>query len=123
VKSLWHGTNDINSWKVSQWDEYFHSGIATDDGVEDRQYVLKPVDGDASYVRRATELVGSQTVPHQDIQMHWPEFAMRLSHLQAMNVTLLLQELSRHQARSTSLDRVYHAASAARSKQRACQVA
>lgn len=97
VDSLWNETNEINGWTLDQWDEFFEPGIASDEGVEKRQYALKPVDGDAKYSRHADELVEKQEDPHQDLHMLWPEFALRFSHLQAVNVTLLLQELSRHQ--------------------------
>ena len=70
--------------------------------MEARQYVLKPVDGDAKYSRHADELVTRRKDPHQDLHMVWPEFALWFSHLQAVNVTLLLQELSRHQVQHTA---------------------
>eukprot|EP00892_Ulva_mutabilis_P007576 jgi/Ulvmu1/5190/UM021_0207.1 len=99
VESLLHEEHKIHQWSTADWDTHFTPGIADDKAVKLRQYVLNPVDGDATYVRRATELVGARATPHQEINMDWPEFALRLSHLQALNVTLLLQELSRHQLR------------------------
>ncbi|NJR42340.1 MAG: hypothetical protein HC767_06455 [Akkermansiaceae bacterium] len=101
VESLWNETNEINGWTLARWDAFFEPGIASDEGVEGRQYALKPVDGDAKYSRHAAELVTKREDPHQDLHMVWPEFALRVSHLQAVNVTLLLQELSRHQVQHT----------------------
>jgi hypothetical protein len=100
VPRLWNDTEEMNGWTLDQWDEFFQPGIKSDEGVENRQYALKPVDGDAKYSRHADELLTKREDPHQDLHMVWPEFALRFSHLQAMNITLLLQELSRHQARS-----------------------
>jgi hypothetical protein len=65
--------------------------------VANRHYVLHPVHGKARYERRGKALVATQQTPHQDIELTWPLFALCLSHMQAENVTLLLQELSRHQ--------------------------
>jgi hypothetical protein len=94
---LWYQTRNLEDLGIKDWDDLFMPGIAHGSIVEGRQYVLKPVDGDAAYVRRASDLVDSQSTPYQDVKLHWPEFALEFSHLQAMNVTLLLQELSRHQ--------------------------
>lgn len=102
AKCLLHEEHHIHQWSTADWDRHFNPGIADDSDVESRQYVLNPVDGDATYVRRATEVVDSQSTPYQDIVMNWPEFALRLSHGQALNVTLLLQELSRHQVCQTA---------------------
>lgn len=101
MDGLLHEEHTIHHWSTDDWDKHFKPGIADDEAVESRQYVLNPVDGDATYVRRATVPADARATPHQEIIMDWPEFALRLSHLQALNVTLLLQELSRHQVRST----------------------
>lgn len=89
--------HQIQQWSTADWDTHFSPGIADDDAEEHRQYVLNPVDGEGTYVRRTTDVVDIQSTPYQEIIMNWPEFALRLSHVQALNVTLLLQELSRHQ--------------------------
>jgi len=107
VECLLYEEHHIHQWSTADWDKHFNPGIAVDADVEGRQYVLNPVDGDATYVRRATEVVDSQSTPYQDIIMNWPEFALRLSHGQALNVTLLLQELSRHQVCQTARPRCH----------------
>lgn len=97
--TLWHQARDLDALSLDQWDELFLPGVSAEAEVGARQYVLHPVDGDGRYERRARELVQSQETPHQDIEMTWPKFALCLTHKQARSVTLLLQELSRHQVR------------------------
>ena len=76
-------------------------GVAPEQAAEGRRYVLEPVDGNARYERRDSKRVDSRDAAHQHVDMVWPEFALQLSHAQAVNVTLLLQEVSRHQVRCT----------------------
>lgn len=97
---------DLDKLSSNDWDELFSPGVTAEREVVSRRYVLEPVDGDAKYVRRASELVDSRDSAHQDVQMTWPDFTLCLSHEQAVNVTLLLQEVSRHQVRSLVIHRV-----------------
>jgi hypothetical protein len=97
---LWHKAHNLEGLSLDDWDDLFQPGMNDDNEVAGREYVLNPVDGAARYVHRSSELVESQATPHQDVEMTWPAFAMSLSHAQALNVTLLLQEVSRHQART-----------------------
>jgi hypothetical protein len=94
--TLWHQAHQLDRLRPEEWDKLFLPGITSNE-VENRQYMLQPVDGGARYERRGRNLVPTRETPHQDIDMTWPKFALCLSHMQVENVTLLLQELSRHQ--------------------------
>ena len=94
---LWHKTHELDSLTISQWDDLFMPGIGEDSSDAARQYVLQPVDGSAKYVKRSHAHVDSRKTAQQDVEMDWPEFAVCLTQDQATNVTLLLQEVNRHQ--------------------------
>ena len=103
VKGLWHEVKNLRELPLEGWDRLFRLGIKDEQGVESRQYVLQPVDGKGMYVRRAQKVDGQLETPYQDICLDWEDFALCFSQNQYRNVTMLLQELNRHQVLPTVL--------------------
>lgn len=90
----WHELDPLD------WQGWFQPGIAAEDELQvARQYVLHPVDGRSTYVRRGRNVKRKEEEPASEIDLNLESVALALTQPQYRSYSLLLSEVSTYTAR------------------------
>lgn len=93
-KRSWHALSPV------EWQGWFQPGIAAEDESQvARQYVLHPVDGRSTYVRRGRNVKRKEEEPASEIELNLDSVAIGLTQPQYRSYSLLLSEVSTYTAR------------------------